>query len=414
MQNRYEYAKEMYKKIGVDTDEAVKKLESFPISLHCWQGDDVLGFEGDNMLSGGIAATGNYPGKAMAPRQLMDDIDKALSLIPGKHRINLHAIYAFYEGEKADRDKLLPKHFEGWVSFGKARGIKFDFNPTLFAHKLSGDNLTLSHPDDEIRRFWIDHVKASRRIAEYLGREQGSPCLCNIWIPDGFKNAPVNKMAARARLKASLDEIFAEKLDREYITDSLESKLFGIGVEACTVGSHELYMNYAAQNGMLCLMDNGHYHPTESVADKLSAMLLFNKAVALHVTRAVRWDSDHVVTYEGEMIDIAREIVACNALDKVYLGLDYFDASINRIAAWVIGMRNMQKALLAALLMPMESLSAAEKEGRHTEVLAKTEDYKFYPVGDVWDYFCSKNNVLTGNEWFDEVLKYEREVLLKR
>lgn len=409
---RYETAREIYKKAGVDTDEALKTLKDIKISMHCWQGDDIGGFETENELTGGIAATGNYPGKARTPQQLMEDIDKALSLIPGKHRINLHAIYAFYEGEKVDRDKLLPEHFKGWVEFAKDRGLKLDFNPTLFSHPKAADNLTLSNPDEEIRRFWIDHCKASRKIAEYIGKELGSPCLCNIWIPDGYKNIPADRLSPRKRLKESLDEIYSEKLDENYIIDSVESKVFGIGVEAYTVGSHEFYMNYAAKNNVLCLLDNGHYHPTEVVSDKLSSMYLFADKVALHITRAVRWDSDHVILLEDELLEIAKEIVRCDAIDRTLIGLDFFDASINRIAAWVIGVRNMQKALLRALLTPHDMLKKLQDEGDFTKIMVLTEELKEYPFGDVWNYFCEMSGVKA--DWLSEVLDYEEKVLRKR
>lgn len=408
----YEAAKEKYKKYGVDTDKALNTLEGIHISMHCWQGDDVGGFENSGDLSGGIAATGNYPGKAVTPEQLMADIDKVLSLIPGKHRINLHAIYAFYEGEQVSRDKLLPKHFEKWVSFAKERGIMLDFNPTLFSHEMAKDNLTLSHPCEKVRKFWIDHCKASRRIAEYFGRELGDVSLCNIWIPDGYKNIPADRLAPRARLKASLDEIYSEKLDSRYIADSVESKVFGIGVEAYTVGSHEFYMNYAAKSGVMCLLDNGHYHPTEVVSDKLSSMYLFSDKVALHVTRPVRWDSDHVVLLDDELCEIAKEIVRCDAIERTMIGLDYFDASINRIAAWVTGMRNMQKALLRALLTPNKLLAELQDKNDFTSVMAITEELKEYPFGEIWEYFCEKNGVTA--DWLPEVKKYEEEILLKR
>lgn len=410
---RFESAKEMYKNIGVDVDAALEKLAKIKISMHCWQGDDVAGFEHAASLSGGIQATGNYPGKARNPEELMADIDKALSLIPGKHRINLHACYAITD-EKVDRDKLEPKHFAKWVEFAKARGLGLDFNPTLFSHPKAADGLTLSHPNSEIRKFWIEHCKASRRIAAYIGKEIGSPCLNNIWIPDGYKDVPADRFSPRKRLKESLDEIFAEKFDTKYIVDSVESKVFGIGVESYTVGSHEFYMNYAAKNNVLCLLDNGHYHPTEMVSDKIPSMLLFADKLALHVTRPVRWDSDHVVLFNDELKEIAKEIVRCDALDRVLIGLDFFDASINRISAWVVGMRNMQKALLAALLTPYAEFAKFQNEGRFYELMALQEEIKTYPIGDIWNRFCEISNVPEMQNWLPEVKKYEENVQLKR
>lgn len=411
---KYLLAKEQYAAIGVDTDKALEILKSVPISMHCWQGDDVNGFEGATELSGGIQTTGNYPGKARNFEELKADIRKAFSLIPGKHRINLHASYAVMTDGSVDRDALEPKHFAPWVEFAKELGVGLDFNPTFFSHPMAESGLTLSSPDDTVRNFWIRHGKACRRIAEYLGRELGTTCLCNLWIPDGYKDVPADRMGPRARLKASLDEIYSEKLDPKYIVDSVESKVFGIGVEAYTVGSHEFYMNYAAQNGLLCLLDNGHYHPTEVVSDKIPSMLLFSDKVALHVTRGVRWDSDHVVLLEDELKEIAKEIVRCDALDRVLIGLDYFDASINRICAWVVGMRNMQKALLSALLLPSEALAKLQNEGRFSEKMALTEAYKLMPLGDVWDEFCAQNGVPGDLAWLPVVSDYENEVLLKR
>ncbi|MBP2630931.1 MAG: L-rhamnose isomerase [Firmicutes bacterium] len=410
---RFESAKEMYKSIGVDVDAALEKLANVKISMHCWQGDDVAGFEHAASLSGGIQATGNYPGKARNPEELIADIDKALSLIPGKHRINLHACYAITD-EKVDRDKLEPKHFAKWVEFAKVRGLGLDFNPTLFSHPKAADGLTLSHPNSEIRKFWIEHCKASRRIAAYIGKELGSPCLNNIWIPDGYKDVPADRFSPRKRLKESLDEIFAEKLDARYIVDSVESKVFGIGVESYTVGSHEFYMNYAAKNNVLCLLDNGHYHPTEMVSDKIPSMLLFADKLALHVTRPVRWDSDHVVLFNDELKEIAKEIVRCDALDRVLIGLDFFDASINRISAWVVGMRNMQKALLVALLTPCSEFAKFQNDGRFYELMALQEEIKTYPIGDIWNHFCEISNVPEMQNWLPEVKKYEENVQLKR
>ncbi len=414
-QERYESAKEIYKKIGIDTDEALKKLQSIPISMHCWQGDDVGGFEGEGELSGGIQATGNYPGKARNPEELMADIDRALSLIPGKHRINLHASYAIFEdGEKVDRDKLEPKHFKKWVEFAKSRGLGLDFNPTYFAHPKAASGLTLSNSNEEIRKFWINHGKACLKISEYIGKELGTQCLMNIWIPDGYKDIPADRLSPRMRLKDSLDQILSEEYDKQHVVVAVESKVFGIGVEAYTVGSHEFYMNYTAKKGILCLLDNGHFHPTEVVSDKIPSMLLFADKVALHVTRPIRWDSDHVVLFDDELREIAKEIVRCDATDRVLIGLDYFDASINRISAWVVGMRNMQKALLYALLTPHKELAKYQQEENFTELMVMQEELKLYPFGDVWQHFCSINQVPENFEWFKDVTKYEGDVLSKR
>ncbi len=412
---RYEYAKEVYQKIGVDVDKALEILKGLPISMHCWQGDDVTGFDHDGPLSGGIQATGNYPGKARTPEELMADIDKVLSLVPGKHKLNLHACYAiFEEGEFADRDQIEPKHFRKWVEFARARGLGIDFNPTIFSHEKVKDNLTLSSPDKEVRDFWIRHCQACIRISEYFAEELGQPCLMNIWIPDGYKDIPADRLAPRARFKDSLDQILDMSYDKEKVLVCLESKVFGIGVESYTVGSSEFTINYAASKGILPLMDNGHYHPTEVVSDKISSMLLFHDKIALHVTRPVRWDSDHVVLFDDETKEIAKEIVRNDALDRVLFGLDFFDASINRIAAWTIGMRNMQKALLYALLSPNQKLKDLQEEGKLTEVMMLQEEVKTYPFGDVWNYFCESNGVPQKEEWYEEVKKYESEVLARR
>lgn len=409
---RYELAKEMYKQIGIDTDQALEALKNIPISMHCWQGDDVAGFEGDGALSGGIQTTGNYPGKARTPEELMADIDKALSLIPGTHRINLHANYAIFEDGFADRNELEPKHFRKWVEFAKERGLGLDFNPTYFSHPKS-EVATLSSEDEEIRKFWIEHGQACLRIAEYFATELGTPCSMNIWIPDGFKDIPADRMAPRARLKDSLDQILSIDYDKEKVLVAVESKVFGIGMESYTVGSHEFYMNYAAKNDLLCLLDNGHYHPTEMVHDKISSMLLFSPKVALHVTRPVRWDSDHVVLFDDETKEIAKEIIQ-HGSENVLLALDFFDASINRVAAWVIGMRNMQKALLNALLTPHETLATLQHERQLTELMMLQEEVKLYPMGDVWNYFCKINGVPTQQHWFEEIKQYEEDVLMNR
>lgn len=413
IKERYLSAKEIYAKIGVDTDEAIKKLSNIPISMHCWQGDDVSGFENVGVLSGGIQATGNYPGKARNPEELMMDIDKALSLIPGKHKINLHASYAIMEdGEFVDRDQLQPKHFAKWVAFAKERGLGIDFNPTFFSHPKAAD-ATLSSEDEEIRKFWIEHGKCCIRISEYFANELGVPYCMNIWIPDGYKDIPADRTSPRERLKDSLDQILSIPYDKSKVYVAVESKVFGIGLESYTVGSHEFYMNYAAKNNLLCLLDNGHYHPTESVADKISSMLIFFDKVALHVTRSVRWDSDHVVLFDDDTKEIAKEIIR-NDADRVLLALDFFDASINRIAAWVIGMRNMQKALLNALLQPNEKLASLQRDRNFTELLMLQEELKLYPVGDVWNYFCELNQVPQKEDWFKEIQEYENQVLLKR
>ena len=416
MNQAYQCAKEAYAAIGIDTEAALSELAKVSISMHCWQGDDVVGFEqGAGAASGGILATGNYPGRARTPEELMADIDEALRLIPGKHRINLHASYAIPEpGEAVDRDKLEPRHFAKWVEFAKARGLKLDFNPTLFSHPMVKNGLTLSSPDEKVRRFWINHTIACLKIAEYFGKEQGSECLVNVWIPDGFKDIPADRLGPRARLKASLDEIFACGYDKKYVVACVESKVFGIGVEACTVGSHEFYMNYAAKNNLLCLLDAGHFHPTEVISDKIPSMLLFSDKLALHVSRPIRWDSDHVIRFDDELREIAKEVVRCDALNRVYLALDYFDASINRIAAWVIGMRNMQKALLYALLLPHKKLAALQDSAQFSELLAAQEELKEYPYGEVWNEFCRRNNVPEKMDWFAQVQDYEKKVLSKR
>jgi L-rhamnose isomerase len=411
---RYESAKEIYRNIGVDTEDVLEKLVGVSISMHCWQGDDVAGFEGKKELSGGIQATGNFLGKARNPEELMADMDEVFKLIPGKHRINLHANYAIFEqGEEVDRDKLEPKHFSKWVKYAKERGLGIDFNPTFFSHP-NADGLTLSHPVEELRTFWINHGKACLIISEYFAKELGTPCLMNIWIPDGFKDIPADRLSPRARLKDSLDQILSTDYDKRLVKVAVESKVFGIGVEACTVGSHEFYMNYAAKNNILCLLDNGHYHPTEVVSDKIPSMLLFSEELALHVTRPMRWDSDHVVLFDDELKEIAKEIVRCDALDRVLIGLDFFDASINRIAAWVVGMRNMQKALLYAMLLPSKKLASLQNSREYSELMMLQEELKLYPFGDVWNYFCEINQVPQKEDWFIAVKEYEQRVLVRR
>ncbi|MEI8199200.1 MAG: L-rhamnose isomerase [Eubacteriales bacterium] len=414
MSTRFEQAKLRYKGLGVDVDAALSALASTPISIHCWQGDDVTGFENVGAaLSGGIQTTGNYPGKARNPAELMADFDKAISLIPGKKRINLHASYAIFEDGKVDRDKLEPKHFAKWVEYAKSRGIGIDFNPTYFSHPMAADGLTLSHPDENIRTFWINHGIACRRVAASIARELGSPVLLNVWIPDGYKDVPADRLSPRLRLKDSLDRIFAEKLDG--VIDCVESKVFGIGVESYTVGSNEFYMSYAAMHpGVYNLLDNGHYHPTEVVSDKIPSLLAFFDKVPLHVTRPVRWDSDHVIRLDDETKEIAKEIVRNDALDKVLIGLDFFDASINRVAAWVIGARNMEKALLYALLEPNEHMKDLQNAGKFTELLMFQEEIKTCPFGDIWEHYCEKQGVPVNEAWFAEVQEYESEVLCNR
>lgn len=412
--NEYQQASARYAAFGVDTEAALAALQSVSISMHCWQGDDVAGFDRAGALTGGIQTTGNYPGKATNPQQLMQDIDKAFSLIPGKHKLNLHASYAiFAPGEFADRDQLKPRHFQPWVDFAKARGIGLDFNPTFFSHEFTDGGLTLSSPDEKIRRFWVAHGQACIRISQYFAEQTGFPCVMNIWIPDGYKDTPADRLSPRARFKQSLDEILSVPYDKEKVLVCLESKVFGIGMESYTVGSSEFCMEYAAKNGIISLMDNGHYHPTELVSDKISAMLLFHEKIALHVTRGVRWDSDHVVRLDDETREIAKEIV-CGGLDRVLLALDYFDASINRIAAWVLGMRNMQKALLSALLTPHSRFADLQRAGRFTELLVQQEELKTCPFGAVWAEFCRRNGTAPDEAWFAAVAEYEQQVLFKR
>ena len=410
----YEVAKERYAEIGVDTEEALKKLQDMKISVHCWQGDDVKGFLNPNgELTGGIMATGNYPGAARTPEQLRQDLEKAYSLIPGKHKLNLHAIYLDTD-EKVDLNEIEPKHFTAWVDWAKEQGLGLDFNPTFFSHPMYKDGFTLASPDKEVRDFWVEHGKRTRKIAEYFGKEIGQTSINNFWIPDGFKDNPVDTLAPRQRLMEALDEIFAEQLNEDFTQEAVESKLFGIGAEAYTVGSHEFYMGYGISRNKLVCLDAGHFHPTEVISNKLSALSLFSKGIMLHVSRPVRWDSDHVVIMDDELQAIAREIVRNNLLERTNIGLDFFDATINRIAAWVIGTRNIQKALLKALLEPTAFLKQKELEGDFTTRLAYTEELKDFPFGDVWNYFCETNSVPVGLDWFKEVQQYEKDVLSTR
>ena len=414
MNDRYASAKALYQSLGIDTEAALETLQKYAISMHCWQGDDVNGFDREGALTGGIQTTGNYPGRARNPEELMADIEKALSLIPGKHRVNLHASYAIFQpGQWADRDALLPEHFAPWVAFAKKLGIGLDFNPTYFSHPLAASGRTLSSEDPEVRAFWIRHTRCCLRIAEYFARELGTPSALNIWIPDGLKDTPADRGRPRRIYKEALDEIFATPYDHALVNVTIESKVFGIGLESYTVGSHEFYLNYAAKNNMLCLLDSGHFHPTENIADKIPSMLLFADKVALHVSRPVRWDSDHVLRLDDMLRDIAHEIVLAGP-DRILLALDYFDASVNRVAAWVLGMRNMQKALLAAMLEPNQRLSELQAAGDFTQVLVLQEESKSLPYGDVWDEYCRRAGVPERAAWFDEVLAYEKTVLAAR
>jgi L-rhamnose isomerase len=409
----YNQAKEIYSQIGVDTDKAIEKMKDISISIHCWQGDDVSGFEG-GQLTGGIQATGNYPGKARNADELRQDIEKVLSLVPGNNKVNLHAIYAETDGKKVERSELLPEHFARWVSWAKEKNIGLDFNPTFFSHPKSDDGFTLSHPDEGIRRYWIEHGIACRAISEYFGRELGIVSAMNIWIPDGYKDMPVDRLAPRRRLADSLDKILERKIDKKYHIDSVESKVFGIGSESYVVGSHEFYMGYAVKNKTALTLDTGHFHPTETVSNKISSIMMFVPELVLHISRPVRWDSDHVVIYDDELLEIARELVRGDCFERTHIALDFFDASINRLAAWTIGIRNTQKALLAAFLEPSDALKKCEIDGDFTTRLAMLEELKSYPFGAVWDYYCEKNNVPVRENWLKEVKAYEKEVLSKR
>ena len=414
--NHYEAAREKYRLAGVDTEAVIEKMMKIPVSLHCWQGDDVKGFDQDGPLTGGIQTTGNYPGKARTPQELMADMEQALSLMPGKKKLNLHASYAvFGPGQEVDRDKLEPKHFEKWVEFAKKHQMGIDFNPTFFSHPKVKDGLTLSSPDEETRKFWIEHGKACIRISEYFAKETGVPCVMNIWTGDGYKDIPADRMGPRLRYKDSIEQILSQPFDKNLVKPCVESKVFGIGVESYTAGSAEFALSFAAtHDGVLPLMDNGHYHPTEMVSDKIPALLCFFPEIALHVTRPVRWDSDHVVLYDDETREIAKEIVRNDALDRVYIALDYFDASINRISAWAVGFRSFQKALLSALCTPYGELRRLQEENRMTELMVMQENLKMYPLGEVWEEYCRRCQVAVDSQMFEEIEKYEKDVLSVR
>ena len=419
--NQFDYAKERYAAVGVDVEAAMAALKDAPVSLHCWQGDDVRGFDGDPSapLTGGIQTTGNYPGRARTPEELMADLDMVMSLCPGKKKMNLHASYAIFDEENGgwvDRDKLEPKHFQKWVDYCKARGLGCDFNPTFFSHPKC-DPMTLASPNEETRRFWIEHGKCCIRISQYLAEELGQPCIMNIWTGDGFKDIPADRMGPRVRYREAIDEILSEPYDFAKVKPCIESKVFGIGVEAYTVGSEEFALSYAAANMDKCipLMDNGHYHPTEVVSDKIPALLAFFPEIALHITRPIRWDSDHVVLFDDETREMAKEIVRCGGLDgRVNIALDYFDASINRVAAWVLGVRNVQKALLYALLTPNEAMKQMQDGGDFTSLLVRQEELKTLPFGEVWDEYCRRCGVPQDGAWLPEVKQYEKDVLMAR
>ena len=409
----YEYAKKRYSEFGVDTEKAIEILKNVPVALHCWQGDDVKGFDSVGPLTGGIQTTGNYPGRASTPEELLADMEKAFSLIPGKKKVNVHASYAIFEdGEFADRDALEPKHFKKWVEFAKKHNAGLDFNPTFFSHEKA-NGLTLSSPNEDIRKFWVKHGQACVKISQYFAEETGIPCVMNIWTGDGLKDVPADRKTPRERYAKSIDEILSIGYDKNLVKPCVESKVFGIGVESYTVGSAEFSLSYAATRGILPLMDNGHYHPTEMVSDKISSLLCFYPEIALHVTRPVRWDSDHVVLFDDETKEIAKEIVRNDALDRVYIALDYFDASINRILAWAVGARNMQKALLNALLEPSKTLKELQDDGNFTKLMYLQEEIKTLPFGEVWEEYLRRQSV-KGVDWFDDVIEYENKILSKR
>lgn len=416
IEKAYEIAKERYAQIGVDTERVLSELDKINISLHCWQTDDVGGFEKPDAVlgGGGIQATGNFPGKAKTIEQMRADLDKAMALMPGKQRLNLHAIYGEFGGELVDRDQIEVKHFQGWIDWARVRGIGLDFNCTCFSHPYADDGFTLSSKNEKIRKFWVEHTKRCRAIAAEMGKQLGIPAVHNIWIPDGMKDTPVDRYTLRKILKKSLDEIFAVKYPSKYLKDSVESKLFGIGSESMVVGSHDFYLGYAVANKTMITLDNGHFHPTEQVGDKISSILLYVDELLLHLTRGVRWDSDHVLTFNDELLLIAQEIIRSKALSHVNIGLDYFDASLNRVGAYVIGTRSAQMAFMYAMLEPHQMLVKFEEEERNFERLAYLELLKSMPFGAVWDFYCLKNNVPAGEDYIDEIRKYERDILLKR
>ncbi len=410
----FELAKDRFAQFGVNVEHALILLGKIPISLHCWQGDDLGGFENLGLgLGGGLAVTGNYPGKARTPEELRADVEKALSLIPGKHRLNLHASYGETNGRRIDRNELAPEHFKNWIAWAKATGLGLDFNPTFFSHPKASDGFTLSHRDKAIRRFWIDHGIASRTIGAAMGKALETPCITNLWIPDGYKDVPADRKAPRERLAESLDAIFKSSISSRFNLDAVEPKLFGIGSESYVVGSHEFYLGYAISRKKMLTLDSGHYHPNESISDKISSVLQFLPRILLHVSRGIRWDSDHVVTLTDDLQAIAREVVANDYTARVHLGLDYFDASINRVAAWVIGTRNMLRALLLALLEP-PAIRAAEAEGDHTSRLALQEEARMLPFGAIWDVYCEMKDVPVGNGWLAEIKRHEEKILFKR
>lgn len=417
MSERYQSAKKIYAEYGIDTDAVINKLKNIPLSIHCWQGDDVLGFENNGPLTGGIMTTGNYPGRARNPKELMSDLDKAMSLAPGAKKINVHANYAIIsEGEKVDRDKLEPKHFKGWVDFAKERGMGIDFNPTFFSHpKVGPDGMTLASSDEATRKFWIEHGKASIRISEYFAKETGIPCVMNIWTGDGLKDVPADRLGPRMRYKESIEEILSVPYDKNLVKPCVESKFFGIGVESYTVGNAEFTLSLAAANeGCLPLLDNGHYHPEEMVSDKIASLLCFYPEIALHITRGVHWDSDHVLLFDDETKEIAKEIVRNDAIERVYMALDFFDASINRIVAWTVGIRSWQKAMLNAMLIPNEELKQLQNTSQFSKLMVMQEEMKTLPFGDVWAEYCEVCGVASDKSWYDEIEKYEKEVLSKR
>ncbi len=413
MASMFDAAKKVYEDLGVDVEAAFKRLDQIPVSLHCWQGDDVAGFENSDALDGGIAVTGNYPGRARNADELRADIEKVLSFLPGKKRLNLHAIYAETDGKPVKRNEIEPKHFARWVDWAKEHELGLDFNPSYFSHPMMKDGLTLSSPDAGVRRFWVEHGIACRTIAESFGKKLRNTCITNFWVPDGFKDTPFDRLSPRERLADSLDKIFASPCNPRYNRDAVECKLFGIGAESCTVGSHEFYMGYAMKNGKLLCLDAGHFHPTEVISDKITSTLMFLDEILLHVSRGVRWDSDHVVTMTEELRAIAEEIVRHNYDRRVHIGLDYFDASINRVMAWTIGARNMYKALLMALTEPAAIIRKAEKSGDKSSRLAWMEEAKTLPFGAIWEEYCRRHNV-PGANWIDEAKTYEKEVLAKR